>query len=575
MDSLVSGDLGNIVIPAVMDGISNSRGEAFFKAITQRMSLAVDADYIFIGRLIENDTKARTIVVCNAHELIPNFVYDLKDTPCERVVTASAQLHSENLQEMFPRDLMLADMNINGYYGSPLSSSDGVVIGLLVVMYENTVPDPGRVESIFDLFAGRISAEIESTEKTLALELLNKQLEERVEARTIQLEAAKLKAEEADAAKSVFLACMSHEIRTPMNSVLGMAELLETTDLNVQQSVYLKALCESGGSLMHVVDDILDYTKIFTGELDFINEDFVIVDWITSLTTPYSSTLPADVKFHVEFGPDLADRYNADRSRLQQVLTNLLNNAVKFTSAGNIHLKVQKITDQPGGHVLQFSVTDTGIGIAVEDLEQIFEPFTQAGSSITRKYGGTGLGLSICKRIATSMNGEIAVESVEARGCSFHFTVPLRIVAEKSVAESEEVADTTYSDLKILLVEDNLANQFLTVAQLQILGITPTIADNGAVAVKILCEDQEEFDLVLMDCEMPVMDGFEATRDIRAWEQARGNKETLIYALTAHVLSQNTGSCEEVGMDGKLTKPIKIADYVPVLDRASNANTNS
>lgn len=571
MDSLLSGDLGNIVIPAVMDGISNSRGEDFFKAITQRMSLAVDADYIFIGRLIENNTKARTISVCKAHEIIPNFDYDLEYTPCERVTLESPQLHSGNLQEKFPQDQMLIDMGINGYYGAPLHSSDGHVIGLLVAMYVATVPDSERVESIFDLFAGRIAAEIESTEKTMALELLNKKLEERVAARTIELEAAKIIAEQADAAKSVFLACMSHEIRTPMNGVLGMAELLEKTSLNEKQAGYLKVLRESSGSLMSVVNDILDYTKIFSGELELIGEDFEINEWITSLTTPFYATLPAKVQLHVEIASDLAGTYNADKSRLQQVLTNLLNNAIKFTPAGNINLKVQKVSDHLDERILKFTVMDTGIGIAAEHQKQIFEPFTQADASITRKYGGTGLGLSICKKIVTSMGGEIGLDLSETPGSSFHFTAPLRIVAKKSQAKPEGDAKKTFPNLRVLLVEDNLVNQVLIVAQLENLGLTPTVADNGSNAVRILCKDHEKFDLVLMDCEMPVMDGFEATRTIRVWEQENDSEKIPIYALTAHVLSENSARCEEAGMDGRLTKPAKITDYYAMLDKVSNA----
>ncbi|MFK8049696.1 MAG: ATP-binding protein [Halioglobus sp.] len=572
MDSLLSGDLGNIVIPAVMDGISNSRGDDFFKAITQRMSLAVNADYIFIGRLVENNTKARTISVCKNHEIIPNFDYDLQYTPCEQVTLERPQLHSGNLQKEFPQDQMLIDMGINGYYGAPLHSSDNDVIGLLVAMYEKTVPDPDRIESIFDLFAGRIAAEIESTEKTLALESLNRKLEDRVAARTIELEAAKLIAEQADAAKSVFLACMSHEIRTPMNGVLGMAELLETTDLNNQQQAYLKALRESSGSLMNVVNDILDYTKIFSGELELIYEDFSISEWITSLTTPFYATLPNDVQLRVEIDSDLSGTYNTDKNRLQQVLTNLLNNAVKFTPAGHIHLRVQMIEALGGEPSLKFTVRDTGIGIPEEHQKQIFEPFTQADASITRKYGGTGLGLSICKKIVTSMGGEIGLERSETPGSSFHFSIPVRDVTEKSGARSEKNTEKSFINLKVLLVEDNLVNQLLVVAQLKHLGMRPTVAVNGLEAVRILCKDQEEFDLVLMDCEMPVMDGFEATSTIRAWEQEQGNEKIPIYALTAHVLSENNESCEAAGMDGRITKPTTIPDYYPILEKISSAH---
>lgn len=569
-DSLLSGDLGHIVVPAVMSGISNTRGKDFFEAITQRMSLAVGADFLLIGRLQDSNTRARTIAVCIDHKLSDNFVYDLKDTPCEKVTSEDAKLHRSGVQQDYPNDTMLVDMGVNGYYGSPLFRSDGQVMGLIVAMYKNEVPDPERIESVFNVFAGRISAEIESTEKTAALEILNRALEERVAERTEELESAKKEAEEANAAKSVFLACMSHEIRTPLNGVLGMAELLEVTGLNSQQSEYLSALRQSGRALMSVVNDILDYTRIYTGELVLESIVFDLEEWVNDVVTPFYATVQGQVKLSVDIDPEMAGLYHADKNRLQQILTNLLGNASKFTHEGTIHLRISKMRDEGNHRLVRFAVTDTGIGISSTNQDAIFDPFLQADTSSTREYGGTGLGLSICKKIVTSMGGTIGVESIPGEGSCFFFVVPLEIEqhAENTLEQPQE--EQQYPGLRVLLVEDNPVNQFLTVAQLEQLGMNAQVVGDGLEAVDLLCSQEQQFDLVLMDCEMPGMDGFEATRTIRAWETEQGSRRTPIYALTAHVLSDNSDACERVGMDGRLTKPVKIPDYYPVLNVVAN-----
>lgn len=569
-DSLLSGDLGNIVIPAVMDGISNTRGSDFFEAITVRMSMAVNADFLLIGRLEDGNSRARTIAVCKSHKLIDNFVYDLKDTPCEQVTSDDSRLHKTGVQQEFPNDTMLVDMGVDSYYGMPLYASSGEVMGLVVAMYKHPVIDPVRIESIFNLFAGRIAAEIESTEKTAALEELNRALEKRVSERTEELAAAKQRAEEADNAKSVFLACMSHEIRTPLNGVLGMAELLESTQLDEQQSKYLRALRQSGVSLMSVVNDILDYTRMFSGEIELESVRFDLQEWVQSVVTPFHATITPPVRLHVDINPEVAGLYRADTSRLQQVINNLIGNASKFTHQGTIHLKLEKARDDNGARHIRFSVTDTGIGIDLDDLQQIFEPFLQADTSTTRRYGGTGLGLSICKYIVTSMGGEIDVESAAGKGSCFYFTVPLLIEDTAGSAMTQQHEENQYPGLKVLLVEDNAVNQFLTVAQLEQLGMETEVASDGSEAVALLCEKQRQFDVVLMDCEMPGMDGFEATRTIRAWENGNGKGKTPIYALTAHVLAENSDACAAAGMDGRLTKPIKIVDYYPVFNAIVN-----
>ncbi|MFK7977155.1 MAG: ATP-binding protein [Halioglobus sp.] len=569
-DRLLSGDVGRLVVPAVLSGISNTRGDEFFQALSQRLSLAVGADFLLIGSLQDANTRARTITVCENHRIIDNFVYELEGTPCERVASEASKLHSSGVQDEFPQDQMLVDMGAQGYYGTPLFRSDGRVMGLLVGMFKNAVTDPERVESIFNLFAGRIAAEMENTEKTDALITLNRALEQRVIERTKALEAAKMRAEEANMAKTVFLAVMSHEIRTPLNGVLGMAELLEGTGLEEQQSEYLGALRQSGSALMSIVNDILDYTRIFSGELELDPVVFDMEEWLQSVVTPFYATVPAHLKLNLTIEPEVAGLYNADKNRLQQVITNLLGNATKFTHEGSIHLRASKIRDEQGQRLVRFAVTDTGIGVSNANQTRIFDPFLQADTSSTREYGGTGLGLSICKKIVTTMGGEIRVDSVTGEGSCFHFVVPLNLElhAENALAPNRE--EQQYPGLKVLLVEDNPVNQFLTVAQLEQLGMEAEVVGDGLEAIDLLCEQKKQFDLVLMDCEMPGMDGFEATKNIRAWESQQGYRPMPIYALTAHVLAENNDACAAVGMNGRLTKPIKIPDYYPVLNMVAN-----
>jgi signal transduction histidine kinase len=418
---------------------------------------------------------------------------------------------------------------------------------------------------------------LKGTESSEALELRNEtpkpdvealkdQLDQRVKERTLELEQEKVRAETADATKTAFLASMSHEIRAPMSGLLGMAELLELTELDDKQKLYLQTLKQSGETMMAVVNDILDFTKLYSGETGFEQGSFELTDLLESAARPFRDSVFDEVELTVEVDPRLNGFYQGGASRLKQIISNLLSNAVKFTHVGRIRVTAELLAETPQQHTVGFSVTDTGIGISAEQMEKIFQPFIQTDASATQRYGGSGLGLSICKKIVDLMDGDIGVESSSADGSSFWVTVPLALGDESLFNTPLTDIDYDYSILRVLMVEDNAVNQLLGKGQLNKLGLDPVILEGGAEAVKAICHDKEVFDLVLMDCEMPGMDGFEATRLIRTWEKDNQRPATPVYAMTAQVLPENSHMCMQAGMDGKLTKPVAIKDYRSVLD---------
>ncbi len=381
-----------------------------------------------------------------------------------------------------------------------------------------------------------------------------------------RLRLAKEAAERANTAKGTFLATMSHEIRTPLNGILGMAQLLEHSTLNEQQRDYVDAITSSGRVLSNLLGDVLELSRIEAGKLELEPVDFELhrlVDNLFVLLAPQAAD--RHLRLITEVADDVPSRLHGDANRLHQVLLNLLNNAIKFTAAGRVVLLVRCLAVEGDVARVEFAVSDTGIGIAPEMQQRIFIAFEQADSSITRRFGGSGLGLAICKRLTEAMDGSLTLESSPGAGSTFRMVLPLQF----AVAATQQPAPVTATGLRlhVLLAEDHEINRKVAAGLLQQQGCRVSFASNGSEALEALRGD--DFDVILMDVQMPEMDGVEATRRIRQLPDQR-KARTPIVALTAHVMQTDMERFLAAGMDGIVEKPLDLDKLNSELARLLN-----
>ena len=393
-----------------------------------------------------------------------------------------------------------------------------------------------------------------------------------------ELQQAKAAAESASRTKSDFLASMSHEIRTPMNAIMGIADLLAKTALTSEQDKYVQIFRRSGDNLLNLINDILDLSKVEASQLDLERTGFSLGDHLEKVIEMVAPRAQEkSLTLTCEIAPSVSNDLVGDPTRLRQVLLNLLGNAIKFTATGGISLKVEPDQDCSVPTALRFTVSDTGIGIADDKLSSIFERFTQADSSTTRRFGGSGLGLTISKRLVELMGGRIWVSSEVDRGSAFAFAVPFEIWAAASRPVSMPIGsetDVPLQALRILMAEDSPDNCTIALAYLEDTPYGIDVAETGLIACEMF--KARHYDLVLMDRQMPVMDGLTATRTLRAWEKSHGRPPTPIIALTASALKGDRETCLAAGCTAYLTKPIKqdvllqaIRDYTAAGSLAS------
>ncbi len=529
-----------------------------YESIRQALQVAVNHLHLEYGIL------SRTSIVTNQCRIVvqtspPGTLqdgqsFDLGMTFCSRTLECNDVLAIPNvLQSEFRSHPCFLNLNVAAYLGAPIRVN-GSVFGTI-----NFSSGHGRDHDfdLSDIEFIRLLARWAGT------------FMERLQAQE-ELIAARNAAEAASVAKSNFLANMSHEIRTPMNGVIGMTDLLLGSPLTAEQQDYAETIRNSANGLLGLINDILDFSKVEAGKLQLEYGDFapkaLLHDIVALLAHPAHLK---EIHLETQSGSDMPEHLIGDSGRLRQILINLVGNAVKFTRhGGQVRIEMDSTRLDNDQVQLGFCIRDNGVGMTPDVVSNLFSPFYQGDASTTRKYGGTGLGLSICKRLVELMGGTISVESTADVGSTFRFELPCRIATAVASATAAKSEQTLRDGLRILLVEDNKVNQKVAAALLKKLGCEVSIANHGEEALSLATSTS--FEAILMDCQMPVMDGFEATRRLRSGEAGETAARLPIIAMTANAMQGDRELCLQAGMSDYLAKPVGRNELMAVLARWTN-----
>ncbi|MBE9535989.1 MAG: PAS domain-containing protein [Proteobacteria bacterium] len=548
------------LVQTILESTVGATGQDFFDRVVKNVCTWLDVDCAIIGELTE-DGRIDPLSMFMDGDYVKDYSYSLIGTPCNKAIEKGFTLYPENICQEFPEDKDLIEMDAQGYAGTPIKNREGKSEGVLCIISRKKLTMGSQSQAVFEIVAARAAAEIGREKAEKKLRLANEQLEDKVKERTAELLEAKIHAEKANYAKSDFLAKMSHELRTPLNAVIGFSHLLLKEDTGIEKAEHEKFISlieQNGKHLLEMVNEILDYAKIESGKVEIVNAAFNLHHLLEDVCEVFShQALEKGLDFRKEISDDLGEQFIGDQLRIRQVLINLFTNAIKFTNKGHILLKVEILDKEDTEATLKFNIIDTGIGIPGDKIDSVFYAFNQGAPSTEQEYGGTGLGLSISKQLMEMMGGEIGVESAIDEGTTFWFTLNLPIargLTGKGLKKEKTDVDNWIapSSSRVLLAEDNLANQILAKKLLESYGLTVDIAENGKIAVEKTIASR--YDLVLMDCRMPVMNGFIATDQIRQSEA--GKLKTPIIAMTAHASKEDEKRCLDAGMDDYLSKPI-------------------
>lgn len=564
---------------------SNASGQELFEALVRYLGDALGVDYVFIGLLDRNHgSQIETLAVYGHGQLQGNIRYNLEGTPCANLLQRDVCVYSSGVQEQFPEDQLLRDMGVNAYMGTTLHSGDGVPLGILVLLNAESIEPKSSNDALIKLASSRAEIELQRMQSEHEREHMLEELEARIELRTrdmrrsnqrlqeeiemrTELERqqyqARLLAEESSAAKGVFITHASHEIRTHINGLLGMLSLLEEREFRSEDQEHIATALESGNTLLSLINDLLDYSKIEAGQLRVDQVDFDLKTLLWEISDLFSAR---PRKQGIAFGIDIADdtplELRGDVGRLRQILSNLVDNAWKFTDSGRIEVRAVRATLPGHSLAVRLEVNDTGIGIAAADTARLFQPFSQADQSTARHFGGTGLGLAISAQLCQLMGGELRVDSTPGEGSRFWMTLPFEPAKAPIASRQRRLPGKPLDQLRILVVDDSAVSRTYLVGLLESWHIDCVDVASGEQALAVIEKAEPPFDAVIMDRVMPGIDGVELAERISA--QPGGDKLALIM-VSRFGGPVNGHEAMRAGVSKCLNKPVSQSELFDAL----------